>query len=688
MKKTTIVILILSLLFSTKLSADKKPASELQINYEPSKSEKFVLENGLQIISITKSEQPTVELRLIIKNASSPRKANVGVPLLSAKALRAAYDDETEELFTAILKSFGARIDISAKKDFIEITAKSIKKREDELFKIISRLVANPSFKKDDFAKAKREALREINREKERVELRAQKLSYKALFGYKHPEAVNLKETNVVAIELDDVIDYIDEYFKPNNASLAIIGDIVPKGLKSKLERYFGDWEKSDETIKTKAPAPKPETPGAYFIEKERKGAFITQIAALAPEYTKRDYEKLELAAQILKENIEKKLSENFQQDAFSYFDVHCKLTRERNANILICGVIANNLPADTVLNIALGELDKLKKNPPTESQLTNARKRALSSRVSLLDNSLTTAAKLQDADFFGTKPIFINDYATRIQDYSEYSLTASLKKYADREKVQIIAVGDSEIKNKLSEFGKIYEHNLELEPLSGKNAKLEQVDMDVEELLENYVEALGGEEAIANVKTIIDTAKFEMKINDKIIKGTIYQYQKAPNKKYYKMKTPTYTQEVWINGDQVWMKYNSLEKIEGKDKDFYILDAAMFFPTKLLELGYEREILGKQKNVLALLKAVSPNGVKNLLYFDANSRLLTKVEKTKETKQKSFQITDYFLNYKEFKGVKLPTKTKTTSPYHSMEINHSYDINKPIEDKMFTPSK
>ena len=65
---------------------------------------------------------------------------------------------------------------------------------------------------------------------------------YHQLFPKDHPyhAAVIGSHADVEAARLNDVRDFFQHYYTPNNASIAIAGDFNPAQLKALLEKYFG----------------------------------------------------------------------------------------------------------------------------------------------------------------------------------------------------------------------------------------------------------------------------------------------------------------------------------------------------------------------------------------------------------------------------------------------------------------
>lgn len=85
------------------------------------------------------------------------------------------------------------------------------------------------------------------------------------LFPKTHPYYADVigSHADIESAELGDVRDFFKQYYTPNNASLAIVGDFDPKTIKSLVEKYFGP-------IPAGPPVPKVEVVTAPITEEKR----------------------------------------------------------------------------------------------------------------------------------------------------------------------------------------------------------------------------------------------------------------------------------------------------------------------------------------------------------------------------------------------------------------------------------
>ena len=87
----------------------------------------------------------------------------------------------------------------------------------------------------------------------------AEETLVQTLFPPKHPYYGNVigSHEDIQAAKLDDVRRFFRQYYAPNNASLAIVGDFEPAQAKALVQKYFGTLKRGSAVPPIKAATPK-----------------------------------------------------------------------------------------------------------------------------------------------------------------------------------------------------------------------------------------------------------------------------------------------------------------------------------------------------------------------------------------------------------------------------------------------
>ncbi len=79
-----------------------------------------------------------------------------------------------------------------------------------------------------------------------------------ALFPKDDPSLIEATPQTVGSLTLDDVRSYFHDTFRPDLATIVVIGKITPQQARSTIERYFGGWSASGPTPNVDLPAVPP----------------------------------------------------------------------------------------------------------------------------------------------------------------------------------------------------------------------------------------------------------------------------------------------------------------------------------------------------------------------------------------------------------------------------------------------
>ncbi|MGA2297860.1 MAG: pitrilysin family protein, partial [FCB group bacterium] len=272
MKKNATIICFLLCIFLTAKGEDNKivttkpePLPEQEFTF-PSYTE-YTLKNGLKVFIIEDNEQPTVTIQLLVAGGTSVDGEKPGIADMTAELLTKGTKKYNALELAQKLDGVGASINASANVDYITVSGGSLTKHLNLLIDAFSEVVLRPSFPGKEFDKLVPKMLAGIQEEKASPGTLAANLAKKVIYGDTHPYALQPSEASIKEIKNDDIENYYKNYFKPNNASIAIVGDVKPKEILDKLEKALGTWKKGD-VPKIKIPPAKPLPIGVYFVNR------------------------------------------------------------------------------------------------------------------------------------------------------------------------------------------------------------------------------------------------------------------------------------------------------------------------------------------------------------------------------------------------------------------------------------
>ncbi len=665
----------------------KKPEPLPESDFVFPKHTVKTLSNGLKVFIIEDHEQPTISLRLLVPGGSSVDAATPGLSDLVAGMMTKGSGKLSAFELANKLDGVGASISASSSTDYITVNAYSIKKHLSLLLETFGDIVKNPTFPKEEIEKLKKQYIAGIQNDKSNPNKIGAALSRKIILGENHPYAAKATAENVEAINRDLIVKYYQTYFLPNAATLAVIGDVNPDEIVSQLEKKLEYWKKGN-VVKIDVPTPKPMPMGVYFVHRPGSTQSSVIVNTPAVAYNHPDYETLSIAGKVMGSGFGGRLFRTLREKYSFTYTPFGAVTSAKYANRFTCGADVKMDKTDSSVTVILEQMGLLANEAPEADEFYRLKRFEIGQYKTNFESSDFIASLVQSADFLGISIDHVKDFPVRMQNLPATAVSAVADRYMNPKQAYIVVVGDPKVKSSLEKFGKIYEYNLDLEPITGEAAKMEDAKLDASELIEKHITAIGGKDAIAAVNSISSVAKANMSMQGQSIDGEITEITKAGNKYSLNMDMKMFKQSIVYNGTDCFAVAQGMKtKIEGKQLDQIKLTSTLFNTTKLKELGYKLEVLGKQNGKI-LLKATSANGDETTYYFDSNTFLVSEVEQLEETQDGPSPVTIKMSNYKKVGAVMLPGTIETNSVMFNMKVENDYKLNEAIDETIFEVKK
>ena len=680
--------IVINMQANEKIDPTVKPESLPAKDFNFPKYETATLSNGLKIFVVKDDQQPTIVFRLMISGGSAVEGSKTGVADLTAQILSKGAGTRTAYDIANALDGIGASVNVSASGDFSIVSGSCLKKHLPLVLEITKDILTKPTFPETEFPKLVSQMVASIKQEKSRSSSVAAVISRIALYGINHPYSKKASEESLKQITVSDLKSYFNSYFLPNNATMSIIGDIDIKEAKSDLEKYFGDWKKGsigDLTVPKAEPMPL----GVYFVKRAVATQSSVVVATPAVARNHPDYDVLNLSSSVIGAGFAGRLFRTLREQYSYTYTPFGYLTQAKYINRFACGADVRSDVTDSSVTVIMDQLKLLATEIPGDDELNRLKKYEVGQYLMSFASAEFVGSLIQNAYFYGIDIKDVKNYHNKIQGFTPLQIQETAAKYMNPQSAYIIVVGKPEVLPTLEKFGKVYEYNMDYQPISGENAKMDKVDLTNEQLIDKYVTAIGGKEKVNSINSMTMTGTMVFEMQGQTFPGDVVEKTKLGNKQYKLFNIPGVTaNEVWADGTNAWMKAQAtVDQAQGEDKDKILKEAVLFGDAKLLENGNKCEILGKQQNNI-LLKVTYKSGLESTYYYDADTYLINKIESVEMMGTDPMPITTTFSDYKDFNGIKMPTTVKADNPMYNFKLSVDYKFNEVMDDSIFAPKK
>jgi zinc protease len=691
MKKIfSIISLFLLLCVATQAQEDFRkqapapgPAPKIQMgDYE-----QFQLPNGLKIIVVENRKLPRVSFELFVDVPPTKEGDIAGAADMAGQLLKTGTTTKTKAQIDEAVDFIGASLSTSAN----GMRGTALTRHRDKLLEIMADILYNPAFPQDEFEKLKKQTLSGLASNKDNPNAIANNVARVMRYGKNHPYGELTTEATVENIKLEDCKKYYQTYFKPNISYLVIVGDITPANAKALAEKYFGKWQRGDVKSET---FEKPSKPGMAKVDFVNKTGAVQSVINITYPVDMRpgapDVIKASVANTLLGGFFSSRLNANIREDKGYSYGVYAQLSPDREIGFFNAGGSVRNEVTDSALIEFLYEMKRLgeQRVPDSEmdlvkSVMTGNFARSLEQPATVARYALNTARYNLPEDYYPT-------YLERLSKVSADDVMEMAKKYITPDNAHIVIVGNKDATaDKLTRFAT--NNKVDFYDYYGNKIEISSatvpVGLTAEQVIENYLAAIGGRDKLATVQDI----KIKMST---VVQGMSLEsimQQKAPNKLSMSvMMGGMAMQEQKYDGKKgLISQMGQKQVLEGKDLESMKEEALLFPESHFKKMGYKLTLKGLDQvegKKAYQVEAESPAGIKKTYYFDVETGLKIRSISVLEAAGNSTSIMNDYADYKEVDGIKIPYTVTVigAAPFPLKSEVTSVEINKGIQDTIF----
>ncbi len=209
------------------------------------------LANGLTVIAIENPVADIVSARFFIRAGHVYETAeNSGIfDLLTAVLPKGTRDKNALEI-AEIVESIGAGFGADVSSDYSSVSLKTVSADFETVLALAAEVVRSPSFPDSEIELERRLILQSLKSMKEQPFSVAYNQLREALYaGHPYGLTNEQSESCIQKFTRTDLIAAHQQYFRPDNMVVTVVGRLAPTLAVKLMEQYFGDWQPPSEPL-------------------------------------------------------------------------------------------------------------------------------------------------------------------------------------------------------------------------------------------------------------------------------------------------------------------------------------------------------------------------------------------------------------------------------------------------------
>lgn len=424
------------------------------------------LPNGLKVFVIEDDRKPTVTFRLLIKSGSIFDGEKTGLAGFVAGLLNRGTATRDAATFASETDFIGMKLEATASPDAIAVGAGGLTKYTDKILALLVDAVLHPAFPAEQFAKEQRLVLSALTGERMDPEKLADKLAGKVTFGA-HPYGAYRTPESVQSIQRDDLVAFHREHFAPNNATLAVVGDVKADDILARVEKAFAGWKRGEATLLKLPEIPPIKDLTVHLVD--RPGSVQSNIVICEPGPARNGpwTPELNVLNATLGGGFSGRLFQNLREKHGWTYGAYSAFDLRKHAGAFTASAETRNEVTHLAIKETLKEIERIRTEPVPNGELELQRQYNVGNYLLSLENSSRTAQRVQDIDLYGLPGDFYKTYAKRMEAVTPAKIQELAQQYLSTKDAAIVVVGEAkDVKPELEKIGKVFVYDTDLKPV------------------------------------------------------------------------------------------------------------------------------------------------------------------------------------------------------------------------------
>ncbi|KPK99623.1 MAG: hypothetical protein AMJ91_07100 [candidate division Zixibacteria bacterium SM23_73_3] len=455
LRSKLVCLFILSFLFLL-VSGSLVTATAQEIKLPPIK--KTTLDNGLKLIVIEHHELPVVAFRLILKSGSTcDPQGKAGLANLTAGLLRKGTKTRSATQIAEEIDFVGGSVGAGSGLDATYATCQVLAKHFDVGLDLLSDIILNPVFKEDEIDRLRKQTLAGIKQQKDNPGSVAEEKFRKFVFG-DHPygQPSEGTEESITNILRDDIVGFHKGYYVPNNAILAVVGDVKSKEVIKKVKAKFLQWGGVEITLPSVVEPPPIKGHQILLVDKPDLTQTYIRVGHLGIQRKNPDYFPVKVMNYILGGGgFASRLMDEVRSKRGLTYGIHCSFDDNKLKGAYEVSTFTQNDSTIAAINAIIEQIKKIRAEGVTDKELEDTKSFYTGYFPLQFETPQQIATQVLDVELYELGEDYIKSYRDNIKGVTKEEVLRVAQKYLDPDNLKLVVVSKAEdVKSSLEPLG------------------------------------------------------------------------------------------------------------------------------------------------------------------------------------------------------------------------------------------
>jgi zinc protease len=403
------------------------------------------LANGLTVVLVSQNEQPAISVRMIVRAGSAQdSRDKLGLAMLTAQLLDQGAGSRGAQQVADDIDYIGGILTTGAGTDLSYVNLVVMKDDYAAGLALMADVVRRPSFLPEEIERQRQQALAALKVAAEDPESVASLVIDRLIYGF-HPYGLPGSGTaaSLQSITRDDFVAFHRRYFVPNNALVAVVGDITSAEAMAGLEKAFGDWARGE--VPPFDPIAPPE-PTRRVVVVDRPDAVQTEIRVghLGIPRKHDDFETLNQTVKILGGEGANRLQQVLRSQRQLTYGASADLDAYKWAGAVVAETDTQTASTAEALRVIVDEFARLQRERVHEAELEAAQDYAVGHFPLTIETPDQIATQVLNYLFYELPVDDLPKYRDRVLSVSPDDIQRVARWFVRPDQLSVVLVGNA----------------------------------------------------------------------------------------------------------------------------------------------------------------------------------------------------------------------------------------------------
>ena len=421
-----------------------RPLPARPVTFPPYEIRKMA--NGMQVVLVSQNEQPMISVRMIVRaGAAYDPKGKYGLAMMTASLLDQGAGTKSAEQIADTIDFIGGVLGTGAGSDLTYVNSIVMKDSYDIALDLMADIVQRPTFATEEIERQRSQAMSALKVASEDPDSVANRVIDRLIYGF-HPYGMPGAGTpeSLAGITRADFVDFHKKYFVPNNALIAVVGDITPDDAMKGLEKHFGAW-KPAEVPPVNMTDPPDATRRVIVVDK--KGSVQTEIRVgqIGIPRKHADYEAIDQAVKILGGEGANRLQQVLRSQKQLTYGASADLNTYKYAGAVVAETDTQTANTAEALRVTVDEFTRLQRERVSDGELEGAQDYMIGHFPLTIEVPDAIATQVLNQLFYDLPVDELPKYRERILKVTPDEIQRVARWFIRPSQLSIVLVGDAD---------------------------------------------------------------------------------------------------------------------------------------------------------------------------------------------------------------------------------------------------